>query len=224
MGYAKGNNFGAQKAQGKYFFFLNSDTEIIGESLTIMVELMEKNELIGILGPKFFYPDGSTQNSVGNFYSLTKMIAFISGAEKILGITRRSPDKFEFVEWISGAAFLIRSASFKKLGGFSEELFMYMEEVELCYRAKLAGMKTAFTPEAKIIHKELGSAKEGKKQAMLGIYQGLIYFYKKYFPAWQLSVLKMLLKTKAVVYIVVGFLIGNKNLQTTYEQAFRLVK
>lgn len=223
LGYTKGNNLGVKNALGKYVFLLNSDTEVIGESLGDMLEFMEKNEDIGILGPKLINPDGSFQNSVGNFYSLPYVFFLLSGLEK-RGIGRSSPDKFCYCDWISGAAMMIRKSDFEDAGGFCGDLFMYMEEVEFCYRLKLKGIKTAFLPEAKIIHRELGKAANNKQGAILGIYQGLLYFYRQYFPKWQLKVLKIILITKAAVGYFFGVISRNSYLKSTYEQAFRLVK
>lgn len=224
LGYSSGNNLGVSQAAGDLIFILNSDTEIIGECLKIMIEFARRNQQIGIIGPKIFNPDGSVQNSVGSFYSLGHVLALMFGLEKRLGIGRISPQNFSLVDWVSGSAMLIRRADFEKLGGFDEKLFMYMEEVEFCYRAKLAGIRTGFLPEAQIIHKGLGSSSQGSKNATLGIFKGLVYFYEKYFPGWRLTVLKFILKTKAAIYFSFGLLIGNNNLKSTYEQAFRLVK
>ena len=91
LGYSRGNNLGVDEAASEMIFILNSDTEIIGESLKIMVDFLSHNKHIGILGPKIFNPDGSVQNSVGNFYSLGHVLALLFGLEKRLGIGRISP-------------------------------------------------------------------------------------------------------------------------------------
>jgi GT2 family glycosyltransferase len=99
---------------------------------------------------------------------------------------------------------------------------MYMEEVEWCYRIKKAGWQTWFYPETEIFHLVRGSSPEGKQRAILGIYQGLIYFYQKHFASWQLGMLKFLLKAKAAGAWFVGILTGSNYLKQTYEKAFKL--
>lgn len=223
LGYSAGNNLGVKKAQGKYLLFLNSDTEAVGQALDVMVECLNRQKKIAILGPKLIFADGAIQRSAGSFYSLKNTILMLFGLQR-LGFLKSSPDKFKVVDWVSGACLMISKNAFTTLGGFDDQLFMYMEEMEFCYRAKQKGMLTGFCPEAVVIHNELGSAKKGKSEAILNIYKGLLYFFHKYFSQKDIKILKVMLKTKAIIAKAIGIIIGNNYLVTTYEQAYRLVK
>ena len=110
---------------------------------------------------------------------------------------------------------------YQRLGGFDKNIFMYMEEVDLLYRAKKIGLETFFYPESQIIH--LGSASStGKTFPILQVYKGFIFFYKKHYSFFHLIALHTILKTKAIIAYFIGKIKGNKYLIETYEQAFKL--
>jgi GT2 family glycosyltransferase len=221
LGYSKGNNLGIKKSKGKYVLLLNSDTEIIGDALDVMVKCLIDNTNVGILGCKLINSDLTSQKSAGVFYTPMNLLFMLFGGQK-LGFLKTSPDSYRFVDWVSGACFLVKREVFNKIGLLDEFLFMYMEEVEFCYRAKKQGFLTAFTNKAVVFHKELGSAKKGKQDAILNIYRGLIYFYHKYLRQGE-NYLKFVLKTKAVLCILIGLISGNRELMQTYVKAYRMV-
>ncbi len=143
LGFAKGCNIGAKTALGKYILFLNSDTEILDRGFLSMIELLEKDSKITILGGKIYNADSSIQLSAGKFYTLFNLFIMLLGLER-LGFLRSSPNKIQKVDWVSGACMMVRGDIFKKLEGFDEKLFMYMEDMEICYRAKKLGFSTYF--------------------------------------------------------------------------------
>jgi GT2 family glycosyltransferase len=94
---------------------------------------------------------------------------------------------------------MVRGEAWSKLEGLDENIFMYGEEVELCYRAKLAGWSTYYLAEAKIFHLEQGSSKTGRKGPVVGNYKGLKYFFQKHKPGWRVPISVLMLKLGAVV-------------------------
>lgn len=221
LGFGRGNNLGAKHAKGKFLLFLNSDTEVKDKGLLGMAAYMEKNEKVGILGGKLFFPNGKIQTSVGKFYTLPYLFLMLFGFER-LGFIRKSPKEIEKVDWVSGASLMIGKELFDKLNGFDKNIFMYMEDVEICYRAKEIGYSTAFYPNVSILHKERGSS--NKTFAILNIYKGVIYFYKKHKPFWQYLIARILLSLKALVSLLIGVLTFNKNLISTYKSTFSILE
>ena len=219
LGFSKGNNQGVKKAIGRYLFFLNSDTEIKDDGILRMVDFMEKNSKVGILGAKLLNKDGSSQKSAGSFYNLFQTLLSLLGLER-LGLVKKSPKETEKVDWVSGAALMIRADLFRKLRGFDEKIFMYMEDVDLCFRANEIGFKTYFYPNINLIHREHGSS--NRAFAINQIYQGLLYFYRKHKPYWQYFAVKGLLIGKALIAVTIGGLMNNNYLKKTYGQALRL--
>lgn len=215
LGFSKGCNLGAKNAKGNYLLFLNSDTEIKDQGLVKMVDYLKKNEKVGILGGALKNEDGSVQPSTGKFYNLPNLFLMLCGYDK-----RVSPKVIKKVDWVSGASLMISRKVFEKIGGFEKELFMYMEDVELCYKAKKKGFPTYFYPEIVLYHKELGSS--NRTFAILNIYKGILFFYKKHKPGWEYKVASASLFTKAFALSKIGRLTGKKYLEATYGQALEL--
>ena len=221
LGFSKGNNRAVKKASGKFVLFLNSDTEIKDKGFLRMLEFMQNNDRVAILGGRLRNLDGSIQKSAGRFYSLFNLFLMLIGGER-LGMLRQSPSKITRVDWVSGACMMVRKETFQKLGGFEERLFMYMEDMELCFRAKKEGFFTYFYPNIELIHKERGSS--NRTFAIIHIYEGILYFYKKYMPPWQYKVARELLFLKALFIKNLGKIIGNKYYEQTYGQSLGLFK
>lgn len=220
LGFSGANNLAIKKAQGQFLFLLNSDTILKGQALAKILDFFDENPEAGVVGVKILNSDGSPQESVGKFYNLINTFLMLFGVER-MGLMRSSPDETKEVDWVSGAALALRKEILPKVGLLDENFFMYMEEVEWCFRAKLAGFKIFFYPQARVVHYERGSAK--KSEAIWGIYRGLALFFQKYKPPWQVAILKLMLKTKAALAWGLGVLSGNDYLKTTYAKAFHLV-
>ncbi|MBF8249951.1 MAG: hypothetical protein HW400_552 [Candidatus Levybacteria bacterium] len=216
LGFGKGCNLGAKVAKGKYLLFLNSDTQVLDNGFFSMVNFLDKNENVAILGGKLENNDGSAQRSCGKFYNLFNLLIMLLGFERF-GFLRSSPGKIQKVDWVSGACMMVRSTVFEKLTGFDEKLFMYVEDMEICFRAKKVGFLTYFYPNLKLMHKSLGSS--SKAFAIINIYKGILHFYSKYMTYLEYLIAKTLLITKAVILILVGFLAFNSELRNTYRKA-----
>lgn len=214
-GFSKGNNIGAKKAQGEYILFLNSDARIEDQGLTKMVDFLQRNSKVGVLGGKLINIDGSQQASCGNFYSLINLPLIFS---EWIGF-RKKPAKIQNVDWVSGGSMMIRRELFEKLKGFDEKLFMYMEDMEFCFRVKRRGFQTLFFPDIKIVHRELGSS--NRSFAVNQIYKGILYFFRKHKPYWQYLIIKFLLIAKAIVAVLLGGLSNNSYLKRTYKGALK---
>ena len=110
---------------------------------------------------------------------------------------------------------------YRGLGGFDKNIFMYMEEVDLLYRARKKGLNTFFYPNSQIVH--LGSASSnGKTFPILQVYKGFLFFYKKHYSIFHLLILHVILKLKAIIAYLFGRIKGNQYLIETYEQAFKI--
>jgi GT2 family glycosyltransferase len=219
LGFSKGCNLGAKNANGEYLLFLNSDTEIKDQGFLKMVEYLKKNEQIGILGGALKNEDGTSQPSAGKFYNLLNLFLAMVGLERV-GFLRESPKQIQKVDWVSGASLMIKKKVFEKIGGFEKELFMYAEDIELCFRANKKSFPTYFYPGVMLFHKEHGSS--NRTFAILNIYKGILFFYKKHKPSWEYQVARLILFSKALILKTMGQITKNKYLQETYGQALEL--
>lgn len=223
LGFGAANNQGMKKAKGDYFLILNSDTVVKNKAPLKMAQFLERHPQTGAVGCKLLNPDGTDQPSFGPFPNL--LVSFVMlFAEHWLGghLVRRSSHEIEETDWVMGAALMIKKEVFAKAGPMDESIFMYLDEVEWCYRIKKAGFKVMFYPEAKIVHLGRGSSKTGKKDPIINIYRGLRHFYQKHYPDWQFLILRLMLKLKAAGALSLGYLTNKQYLKETYGQAFRI--
>lgn len=147
LGYGGGCNAGAAEAGGDVLLFLNPDTELDpGAPEALAAALGDLT--IGVAAPKLtLLSDPGRLNSSGNVVHLTGL-AWPGGFGEPADSVRRLHD----VPYASGAALAIRAETFRELGGFAEELFLYQEDLELSWRARLAGLRVVVEPAADVRH------------------------------------------------------------------------
>ena len=224
LGFGAANNQGMKTATGDYLLLLNSDTVVGKDAPLKMATFLAENPQVGAVGCRLLNSDGSLQSSAGPFPSLGVVFVMLFWEHWLKNLVRSSFKKTIEVDWVMGAALMVRREVIKKVGLMDEGIFMYMDEVEWCYRIKKAGFKVMFYPGAEIVHLFGGSSQTGRKDPILNIYRGLLYFYRKHYPSWQLSILKTMLKLKAVIAFLLGKLTDNRYLRETYAEAFKITR
>lgn len=218
VGFAKGCNQAAKKAHGEYLLFLNSDTEMHKETFKNALRQFEQNEKLAILGGFLDNSDGTTSRSYGKFLSLYSTFMLLFGDRTVRS---NQLQKKQSVDWVSGGCMFVRRNIFEEVKGFDEQFFMYIEDMELCYRINQRGYAIMYYPEFSVIHKAQGSS--NRSFAIIEIYKGLIYFYKKHKTFFSYQILRLMLYSKAYSAIVVGQVTRNNNLVQTYKKAKRVI-
>lgn len=190
LGYGGASNLGAKSAEGEVLFFLNPDTEVLSANIEEMLVELKKNKELAILGTHLVEVDGKDQWwNAGVEITLGDIILNnlrIIRSKKIW----QSPKKRE-VDWVSGAALLIKKEVFEKIGGFDQNLFLYFEDIDLCRRAKKLGKKVLYFPEFSVKHLG-GKSFSNKKEQKQEYYQSQDYYFQKHFGKLQVVVLKAL--------------------------------
>lgn len=215
-GFGAGCNLGVVKSTGEFILFLNNDTVVKDKGLMKMAEFCKERSEVGILGGQLRNFDGSQQASTGKFYTPWFAFLLLAGGQRY-GLLDRSPKTIQKVDWVKGGLLMIRRDIFEQLHGFDEKIFMYTEDMELCFRAHLAGKKIYFYPDVLVLHKEHAST--SKTFAIVNIYKNLLYFYKKHRSPAEYRLLKTMMNTKARSLIVLGKATKNQYLVETYKQA-----
>ncbi|HEX8965795.1 MAG TPA: glycosyltransferase family 2 protein [Patescibacteria group bacterium] len=219
VGFGNGCNLGTQKAKGKYVLFLNSDTKVEDRGFIEMTEFLNENPKVAIMGGKMKNFDGTPQLSAWKFYTLPNLILMLLGFERF-GMLHASPTSISRVDWVTGGCMMVNKELFEKIGSFDKQIFMYMEDMELCFRAKKHGFETYYFPNIHVLHKSQGSS--NRSFAIINIYKGIHYFYQKHMPIWEQIISDILLKTKGIILVIIGRILGNNYLVTTYEQTLKL--
>ncbi len=215
-GFAAANNQGMRRARGQYLLLLNPDTYLREGAISQTVFWLAAHPEYDLIGCRLLEANGNWQPSVGQFPSLSLVARMLFLDRFPRWQTMRSPQQTQAVDWVMGAFMLLRREVFEKSRGFDEHIFMYMEEVEWCYRLKQLGFRVGFYGGAKIYHLGGQSSPERRYWRIWQIYRGLIYFYRRYFAFWQLLVLRGLLAIKAGLALLWGLAKKDKYLQKTY--------
>ena len=209
-GFTGGNNQGIAVAQGRYVFFLNPDTVVMGDALATMVGYMEEHPDVGVVGPQLRYGDGSLQSSRRRFptfgsalfestplawhwpdnpwarrYRMEDHAAGIRSQESgVRGQDEVAADLLdstgEEVDWLVGAALLTRRSVLDQVGGFDEGYFMYSEELDWCRRVKTAGWRVVYLPSAQIVHYEGKSSEQVVAARHIRFQTSKVRYFRKF--------------------------------------------
>jgi len=159
LGMGGGNNLGLRRARGKYKVVMNPDTLAFADTFSKLFRFMEENPEIGMVGPKQFHPDRTTQDSCYRWHSLLTPIfrrTFLGGLgdKEIARFLMRDYDKQKprAVDWLLGSCLFIRSKALTEVGLFDERFFLYFEDTDLCRRFWDKNWQVYYYPSASIIH------------------------------------------------------------------------
>lgn len=168
LGFAGGNNWGIEHAQGEYYFLINNDTEITNTLIGGLVQKLEENPLIGIISPKIRYYD---QPDVLQYAGYTSMNYFTC-QNRCIGQFEKDMGQYDHVTgetgYAHGAAMMIRRGAAEKAGLMSPLFFLYYEELDWCEKIKRAGYTVWVDMQQLIYHKE--SISVGKNSALKEYY------------------------------------------------------
>ncbi len=217
LGFTGANNQGLKEAKGEFLLLLNSDTLILDNVLKNMVDWMRDNQKVGISSCSLSNKDGSYQPSGGWFPSILKVFAWMFFLEDIPFLDRlikpfhphyqKKTKSTIFQDWVTGAFFMIRRAVVEEVGYLDEDYFMYVEEVDYCFRAKKYGWKVALVPQGQIIH--YGGGSSGGEFTLHSELKNIKLFYQKNYPKIIYPLLLLFLKLgslfRAVLYSVFDF-------------------
>ncbi len=159
-GYGAAANLGVAATTTEAVLVCNPDIVVLPGALDALGARLAREEDLAILGPRVLEPGGGTYPSARAFPSLVDSIGHGFVGQVVADnrwtrrytLAERDPDRFWFVDWVSGACFLARRLAWETLDGFDEAYFMYVEEVDLCWRARRAGWTVGIEPAASVVH------------------------------------------------------------------------
>jgi len=159
LGFAKANNLAATRAKGACVLFLNPDTKLVSPALSMMLRALRSRPDAGVVGCKLLNSDLSVQTScimkyptiLNQFLEFEYLRLRWPSVWGIGPLFSDNPDPVK-VEAISGACMLIRREVFERVGMFSEDYFMYAEDLDLCYKVARAGFVNYYVGEATVVH------------------------------------------------------------------------
>lgn len=200
-GYPAACNEGMKIARGRYFHLLNSDVLFKNDVVSIFLKYMEENTQVGLIGGVLLWGDGTVQPSCGHFPHAFSPLISSSQIKQFYRILLNKPEQFpapfleterhfrkQEVDWIVGASLFVRRQATKESGLMDENIFLYAEELEWCYRIKKAGWKIVYQPEAEIIHFGGGSTHMAQASKIRAILNSTYYFHEKHFGVYRAGI------------------------------------
>ncbi|MCK4428643.1 MAG: glycosyltransferase family 2 protein [candidate division Zixibacteria bacterium] len=190
LGFSKGCNQGTKESRGRYILLLNPDAELTPGGFKKMIDFMDSKPEVGICGPKMTDREGNLQFSCRSFPSY---LTAISSSQSFLNrifpenllsqkylLKNQDHSQIREVDWVSGSCLLAKREMLEKVGLLDERFYMYVEDVDLCYRAKMAGFSVFYFPQVLVIH-HIGKSTQKKKFNMLvEHHRSMYYFYEKH--------------------------------------------
>ncbi|MCM1504704.1 MAG: glycosyltransferase family 2 protein [Muribaculum sp.] len=182
-GFAEGYNLALKQVNHKYSILLNSDVAPAPDWLSPLYKFMEENPSTGACQPKILSynrPDLLEYAGACGGYLDKNGYPYCRG--RIFAVSELDKGQYDTVAsifWASGASLMIRTDLYRKVGGLDARFFAHMEEIDLCWRVKLAGFKIAAVPESSVFHLGGGTLPPSDpKKTYLNFRNNLLLLYK----------------------------------------------
>lgn len=187
VGFGRANNQALEFCTGRYVLLLNPDTVVEPNAIAGLVEAMDDEDDIAVIGCRLLNGDGTLQRWTGGAYPRMLNLAnhyffldrLLPSAWRPMPLyldrdVRQDMD----VDWVSGACMMLRAS---RLDGrlFNADYFMYGEDMELCHRLKQAGGRVVYSPKVSIIHYQGESMKKQEGDVLLSSLKGPRQFYRQ---------------------------------------------
>jgi len=189
--------------------FLNPDTEVAEESLAYLWETLFANARTGVVGPRLFYPDGSHQHSGFRFPTLAQVfLDFFPLHGKLLESRLNGRYARLFyegnasfpVDFVLGAAMMVRREVIEQVGGFDEGYWLYCEEMDWARRVRAAGWEIRVDPRAHVVHYEGQSSRQFQRRAFVALWRSRFRYFRRY-HGFLFNVLARLLVLAGTTYL-----------------------
>jgi GT2 family glycosyltransferase len=192
LGFSAANNIAIAAGEAPYVLVLNPDTRVTEGALERLCALLDERSEIGICGPRLELSDGSfdhaakrsfptPMSALGHFTSLGRRTG---GRLAQYRAVELAEDAAGAVDAVNGAFMLIRRAALERVGLFDEGYWMYMEDLDLCYRFKQGGWVVWYEPSATVIHVKAGTSGEHRSWRLnYAFHYGMYRFYRAHYAA-----------------------------------------
>jgi hypothetical protein len=211
VGFGAANNQGFAQSSGKYILFLNPDTEVAPDAVSVLLDFMETHPKAGAAGPLLLNTDGSLQLSCSPFPTLLRETWRMFLLDNLIHFGEYNQKKWDQtktreVDSIKGACMVIRREALDQVGLFDPNYYMYTEEIDLCYRIKHADWKLFWVPQAKVIHHGGQSTRLVAEKMFLSLFKTKILFFRKHFGNLSAFLYKIILFAASLPRAAVGLI------------------
>jgi N-acetylglucosaminyl-diphospho-decaprenol L-rhamnosyltransferase len=213
LGFAAANNIAITAGSAPYVLVLNPDTRVTAGSLDRLLGLMEERSQIGMAGPRLELDDGTFDHAAKRAFPTP-----LSALGHFTGVGRRresgtlaayrAPDvESGPVDAVNGAFMLTRRAALDEVGLFDEGYWMYMEDLDLCYRLARAGWLTWYEPSVTVVHTKAGTTGPDRSVRLnRAFHYGMYRFYRKHYAPERNPLLNLAVYCGIAVKLILSIL------------------
>lgn len=223
LGFGRANNLAIKRSSAEYFLLLNSDAFLNEGALDNLITFAKEGNF-GIVSCKLNFQDGIFQPNAGDLPKLIPVFFWLSNLDRLLPLSSFHQVGLKYyqsareVGWVSGTVMLIRADVTGKIGLFDKNIFMYGEDVDLCWRAKKGGFKIGWTNKASATHLSGGSSKVPRFNQWRGELKALLYLYRKYYGVIASLFLRLLIYKFILLRIIAFAITGKFSYSKTYAK------
>lgn len=186
-GYGAACNLGARRAAGRHLLFLNDDVRLDPRAVARLVAALEADPRIAAVQPRMLSAvEPGRLDYAGAAGGLLDLLGYPFARGRLFDTVEEDGPRWDQsaeIFWASGAAMLCRADPFRAVGGFAEELFLYMEEIDLAWRLQRRGARLRYVGGARAWHVGgRGPGRESDEQMFLNHRNNLIVLVRNYPP------------------------------------------
>lgn len=199
LGFAKANNIGIRQCTGQYVALVNSDVNVQADCITYLVDYLEKNPAVGMVGPRIIGGDGRQQHSCRGFPGLWNMTCRALALDVMLPkskwttgyqLPHRPDDCYSPVDILSGCFWLARRSAVEKVGLLDEAFFIYGEDMDWCKRFWAAGWPIVYVPFTASIHYGGASSANAPQRFFVEMQKADLQYWTKHHSAGTVMIYK----------------------------------
>lgn len=183
VGLAAGNNVPLPLIEGEYVLILNPDTIPTAAALRRMIERLDADRTLGVVGPRQLFEDGTPHSSFHHGWGMAHMVAWTLVPPSTMRIWYDRPARLSEQDagYVSGACLMIRADLYRRLGGYDETFFLCAEDTaDLCRRVWNAGFRVRYITDAELVHYGARSYGHAKPFSLLKTNEGRLRFAHKW--------------------------------------------
>jgi len=220
LGFSIACNQVIPKAQGKYVLLLNPDTLVEENAITKLAQFLDAREKCGAVGPKVLNSDGTLQLACrrsfpsleSSFYRVTYLSRLFPNNKTFskYNLTHADPDKELEVDALSGSCMMVRKEIIDRIGLLDEDIFMFGEDIDWCWRVKEDGYSVIYFPQSVVYHIHGASSRLRPIGATINLHKGMEVFYRKHYAKQYWAPINLLVYAaiwaRAGIFILVNLL------------------
>jgi GT2 family glycosyltransferase len=215
LGFGRATNLGIRRGQDEHVLLLNPDVELAAGTLDRLVGVLDQHPDVAMVGPELVREDGSLDHAGRrSFPTVLGSLGHFTGVGRALRggplAQYRAPEVVSGpVDAVNGAFMLCRRTALEEVGLFDEGYWMYMEDLDLCYRLRQAGWLTWYEPSARALHVKHGTSGSVRSPRLVyAFHYGMFRFYRSHYAPQRNPVVTLAVYSGIVLRAIGGLAVS----------------